>query len=106
MSLFDKIKKNAADRRTVECTIFGEKVLCKLHSKKSIKEVQERFSGEEGEGQEELANQFLNPDTMEPILTAQFIEDDCSQKDAVELLDLFMKLNGFSDDALEESEKN
>ena len=106
MSLFDKIKKSAADRRTVECTIFGENVLCRLHSKKSIKEVQKSFSGEDGEGQAVLASQFLDPGTMEPVITSEFLEEDCSQKDAVYLLELFMKLNGFSDDSLEDSEKN
>lgn len=107
MTLLEKMKKNAAERRFAKCTIFGEEVLCRVHSKASIAVVQEQFMSDDTSVREDaLIDQFLDIETKKPVLTREFIIEDCSQKDAANLIDLFMKLNGFDNDAVESAEKN
>jgi hypothetical protein len=105
MSLLDKIKIEAAKRRTKECTIFNQPVLCVLHSKRSCEDLQEQFSNST-KATELLVEQFLDPATNKPFLTVDFLENDCSQTDFIELINLFGRMNGRSENAVEEAEKN
>jgi len=105
MSLLDKIKLEAAKRRTKECTIFNHSVLCVLHSKRSCEDLQEQFSNSD-KATELLAKQFLDPETNKPFLTVDFLENDCSQSDFIELINLFGRMNGRNENAVEEAEKN
>lgn len=110
MSLFDKIKASAKKRRAKECTIFDEKVLCVLHSPAGLRELQKEFS--EASQQEDMAThkivarQFLDPETGEPFLTPEFLDEECSQIDNGDLINIFMRMNGSHDRAVEQAEKN
>jgi len=108
MSLLDKVKAAAKERRVKECKVFGESVLCILHSKKSLEKVREQFAKamETDNGEAVLAEQFLDPETRKPFLTRKFLEEDCAQADVDNLLDIFLRMNKSASNSVEESEKN
>lgn len=107
MNLFDKIKANAEDRRVKECTIFGERVLVKLHSLNQMTQIDKELGdGDDRQNAELIAKQFLDPKTKDPVLTADWLMDECTQADALQLVRLFIKMNRVNDDSLEQAEKN
>jgi len=110
MSLFNKIQASAKKRRTKECTIFDEKVLCILHSPAGLRELQKQFVAasekDDIETHKIVVQQFLDPSTKEPFLTPEFLDEECSQIDNGELINIFMRMNGSHDRAVEQAEKN
>jgi hypothetical protein len=108
MSLLDKVKATAKERRVKECKVFGEPVLCILHSKVSLQKVRQQFAKamETDSAESVLAKQFLDPDTNKPFLTNKFLVEECAAADVDNLLDIFLKMNGSSTSSVEEAEKN
>jgi hypothetical protein len=103
----DRIRKLAKGRMLKECTVFGEKVNCRVYSMTGIdKEVTPILnSSDDKKIAEFMAKQFLEKETGKPVFTTAFIMNDMSQSDAMELLSIFSKMNG-SSGAVEEAEKN
>ena len=108
MSLLEKVKASAKERRVKECTVFGEQVLCVLHSKKSLAEIREQFAKamETDDSESVLARQFLDPETRKPFLTKKFLVEECATQDVEGLLDIFLRMNGSSTRAVDDAEKN
>ena len=109
MSVRDKLKKAAADRRFATVSFMGEQILCKLHTLEGIEDLQKQLSGadEKKAGSvlmEYIPNQFLDPEDKEPIWTAEELRKNMTNKDMNELVTLFFKANG--DIGAEEKEKN
>ena len=102
-----KMKETAKSRTVQECTLFGEKVLCKVYSMDGIKAVGDKLGAGnlESDIAKCLAAQFIDPDDKKPIFTAKFITEEMSQPDAMEMLSLFSRMNG-STGTVEDSEKN
>jgi len=110
MKLSERIKAKAKVRRSATCKIFEEEVLCVLHSAAGMSELGNELDkaaeGASFETAKIIAKQFLDPDTNKPCMTASFIDKECSQTDAMELLRIFLRMNGSGSGSLEQAEKN
>lgn len=109
MSVRDKLKKAASDRRFATVSFMGEKILCKLHTLNGIEDLQRKLSGSDEKQagavlMDYIPEQFLDPEDKKPIWTAQELRDDMTNKDMNELVSLFFKANG--DFGNEDKEKN
>ena len=96
------IRKAAASRRLAPCTVLGDvEVLCRKHSNAGLQAIVEQIDGTSEAAAEVLADQFLDADTREPIFTPEFLLDELSNDDALQLMKTWREINGLDDQAVE-----
>lgn len=94
--------EKAKDRKTKKIQLFGENVLCRLHS---VKEMESFQSMEDKKLNEFIAEQFLDPEDGKPIFTPDFLVNELPGADLQTMLELFLKHNG-ANIPVESIEKN
>lgn len=106
MSFMDKVKGRIPKHK--RRTFLGEEILVSVKTGREINDMQDMLKkADEDEMSAFWAEQFLDPDTMKPILTPEQAQNDLPLATIKELYGLFREANGIGgNDPVEQAEKN
>ncbi len=91
----EKILAKAKANRTRPAEIEGEPVLVRVYSGAELKALIGKVEGgKDVDVAAVLAEQFIDPDSQEPIFTADwFLTDECTNAFIIELAKMFIEIN-------------
>ena len=93
--LFDSAKKHSHAKASFKIGDVEHKLLVKLFNVEDYNKQIEVFNhGDNQKAAETMAGYFLDPDTLEPIVTAEeLLSNDWKNADTTRLFNLFMDVN-------------